>query len=148
MSQKKDGDGPRRCLYVIEGEPTSWSVFKGIGNTSYNPRNKEKSYAQAQLHAQHKGSLFTGAVCVDFLFEVSIPKSYTKRFLGRVEAGEVVYCAVRPDLTNYVKFAEDCLSGPVLSDDNLVVQTMATKIYSLKPKTTIIVTEIYEQASG
>src|SRR5271154_3727937 len=117
--------GKKEGVYVYEitgQEPTAWSAHKGNGERSYNPKYKQKLAAQWQLKIQHSGRhLITGAVRVDFFFEVPIPKSMPKKLVARIKGGEKIYCTKRPDRTNYIKANEDFLTGTVLFDDNIVV---------------------------
>ena len=71
-----------------------------------------------------------------FEFYMPIAKSISrKKFLDYAD-GKVKHTK-KPDTTNLVKFAEDCLKGIVIEDDNLVYATFATKIYSVAPRTVI-----------
>jgi len=136
--------------YVIPGEPTPWQAHKGYGKKSYSPKYCEKKRAQWELfvqHAQTHGGLSSSKdlidypVRIDFIFYMPIPK-YKKSILKRVQAGEEVYHSCRCDRTNLQKFAEDCLIGTVIKDDNINVEGFAKKVYSLKPQTIITISEI------
>lgn len=138
-------------VYTINDEPTPWATHKGYGKHAYSTHTKAKHSAQWQLKAQHCGRpLIEGAVRVDFFFEMPIPK-YLEKKIRRQIADAIqpygkcsrIWCTKRPDATNLRKFAEDCLVGPVLFDDNLVVAGETQKYYAGgKPKTIIVVQEM------
>lgn len=133
-------------VYEITGIPTAWASHGGYGNKSFNPHYKKKKHAQWQLKIQHKGRpRFTRTVCADFFFEMPIPKSMEKKILARIHSGQKVFCPKRPDATNLRKFAEDCIVGPVLFDDNIVVAGETQKYYTAeKPRTLIMIQEIFD----
>ncbi len=130
-------------VYEISGAPVSWKSHKGTGKRSYSPRIKEKEVAQWQLKMQHKQKpLITGAVRVDFFFEMPIPKSMSQKMRKRIASGEKIWCVTRPDATNLRKFFEDCLVGTVLYDDNIVVSGETKKYYAKEsPRTVVYVVE-------
>ena len=130
--------------YEIPGEPVAWSSHRGYGRKSFSPHYKEKEAAQYFLKKQHADlPLFSKALCVDFFFEMPIPKSMPKGILRRIEAGEKIFHVKRKDRSNCVKFAEDCLTGVVITDDNIICDGRAQKYYSLCPKTLILIEEIH-----
>lgn len=130
--------------YEIPGDPIPWTAARVTKTHSYNPNGKQKKAAKSYLSIQHQQRpLFTGAVRCDFFFEVRPPKSLSKRTLNKILSGEKIYCTKRPDRTNYLKFAEDCLTGSVLSDDNIVVTGISEKYYAQSlPRTLIEITEL------
>jgi len=131
-------------VYEISGPPVPWASHKGTGRKSYSPRSREKKAAQWELSIQHAHRPpITGAVRVDFFFEVPVPKSMPKRERLKIAAGEKVWCTKRPDRTNYIKHIEDSLSGTVLSDDNIVVAGETQKYYAKgSPRTLIHIQEL------
>lgn len=47
-----------------------------------------------------------------------------------------------PDLSNMIKFYEDCLNGILWEDDRLIVEIYSFKIYAETPGTLIIINEL------
>ena len=45
----------------------------------------------------------------------------------------------KPDVSNMIKFLEDCLKKTVFEDDNQVYEIVARKVYSEQPRSEIIV---------
>ena len=133
-------------IYEIEGIPVAWTSHRGFGKKSFNPRFKEREYAKWQLKIQHdQRPLCERAVRVDFLFEMPIPKSLPKKLQQRIARGEKIYHDKRPDGTNLRKHIEDCLTGTVLKDDNLIVAGETQKYYAKdRPRTLIHIQPIEE----
>lgn len=76
-------------------------------------------------------------------FYFPIPKS-EKKLLRRVQDGEVIFHAKKPDLDNCVKFIKDIFTGFVWWDDGQVVRISALKYYGLEPRTGITVSTLGE----
>ena len=95
-----------------------------IGNSRYS--------MERDLSTQERYALI-------FFFEMPIPSTMPKKIIRRLEAGERVWHEKRPDRSNLEKHAADCLTGSVLSDDNIIVSGQVQKYYSFAPKTIIIV---------
>jgi Holliday junction resolvase RusA-like endonuclease len=130
-------------VYVVEGEPVPWKAHKGFGKNSYSPNCDRKNVMRWDLRVQQEdAAVLTKPVRLEFIFYMPLPKGAKKSLVDQVQSGEVVYHDKRPDCTNLIKFAEDCLIGVVIKDDNQVVQTQAKKLYSMEPRTVIEVEEI------
>lgn len=129
--------------YIIPGAPVAWSSHKGFGKKSFSPHYKEKQAAQYFLRQQHGNlPILDTAISVDFYFEMPIPSSMPKRVQKRIDAGEKIYHISRKDRSNCLKFAEDCLTGIVIKDDNIICDGNAQKYYSRDPKTIITIRRI------
>lgn len=129
-------------MYEISGPPVAWCSHRGYGRKSFNPHYKEKEAAQWELKRQHGDKpLYCTPLAVDFEFIVPIPKSLPKKTQKMIEEGKKIPCSKRPDRTNYIKHAEDCMTGIVWEDDNLVVEGSAAKYYGKNPRTTMWVYE-------
>jgi Holliday junction resolvase RusA-like endonuclease len=124
-------------LLEIEGLPTAWSSHGGHGRRSFNPRFREKAYAQWQIKAQYNQQKpLSCAVKVTFIFHMPIPFGTSK--IRRLQMlNDKIHHTKRPDTTNLQKFAEDCLKGIVLEDDSQVVEVSAKKIYGENSKTVL-----------
>jgi Holliday junction resolvase RusA-like endonuclease len=71
---------------------------------------------------------------VTYVFVLPTPKSASKK---RLESGLVKGA----DLDNYVKFANDCMTGVILEDDSCIVKSTEEKIYGEVPETRIYLEE-------
>lgn len=131
--------------YIIPGEPVAWSSHRGFGKKSFSPHYKEKEAAQYFLKNQHGNNhLISTAISVDFYFEMPIPKSMPKKTQKLIDAGVKIFHIRRKDRSNCVKFAEDCLTGVVITDDNIICDGRAQKYYSRTPQTIIHIYEIHD----
>lgn len=128
--------------YEIPGEPTAWSSHRGYGKKSFSPHYKEREAAQYFLKNQHNHlPLFNKALFIDFYFEMPIPTSMPKKLQKLIDNGSKIYHIKRKDRSNCVKFAEDCLTGVVITDDNIICGGKAEKYYSRFPRTIIHIME-------
>lgn len=133
-------------VYYISGDPVSWAAHAGFGRKSFNPRQREKAAAQWELKLQHAGRPFyKGPLHVDFIFEMPIPKSKEKKILAQVRRGAKIYHTCRKDRTNLLKYAEDCLKGILIEDDNVICCGSVEKYYSENPRTIIRIQELHEE---
>ena len=129
--------------FLIEGHPVPWAAHKGFGRRSFNPRFKEKSYFQWKIREQYKSTLLKGPVHIFFEFLFSIPKSVSKK--NRIKMiNHLEHHTKRPDVSNCVKFTEDCLKGIVIEDDSQVVYLSASKGYSEHPCTKVHIVDLQE----
>jgi Holliday junction resolvase RusA-like endonuclease len=113
----------------------------------YNPRLKEMDIVKNHLTRQiYQNSaigygIYACAVELRLLFNMPIPKSYTKKKLVAIASGELQHVKI-PDCSNLVKFIEDCLKEVVLVDDRQVVSITAKRQYAIEPGTVVIVETI------
>ena len=128
--------------YEIAGEPTAWSTHRGYGKKSFSPHYKQKEAAQYFLSKQHENKpLINTGIFVDFYFEMPIPSSMPKKIQKLIDSGAIIYHIKRKDRSNCIKFAEDCLTGTVITDDNIICGGKAEKYYSRTPRTIIHIME-------
>lgn len=71
-------------------------------------------------------------IMIDYAFYRPIQSSISKKEHDR-RKNNVVLPIVKPDLDNYIKAMQDCLTGHVIGDDNMVVDIHARKFYSDNP---------------
>ena len=124
-------------LLTINDIPVPWTPSRVTRfRHAYNPKYKEKEYAQWQIKSQWSKEPISAPTTLVFTFHMPIPSGTSKKKLEKMLKGEVRHDK-RPDTTNLIKFAEDCLNGIVLVDDSQVYKIIAEKIYSLAPRTVI-----------
>lgn len=71
-------------------------------------------------------------------FHMPMPKNLSKSKINAIACGFSRYNK-KPDIDNLVKFYLDCGNGILFSDDRMIVQLQASKVYSEEPKTIITV---------
>ena len=107
---------------------------------TYNPQADLMKQIGWEAKSQFPGSIITTPILVSMTFFIQIPNSLSKRkklILGGKHVPK------RPDLSNYIKFYEDAFNGIIWSDDSLIVELTAKKIYSSnEPRTEINIKEI------
>lgn len=132
-----------KLKFIIPGEPVAWSSHRGYGKKSFSPHYVQKQAAQYFLKQQRGANpVIKKAIRVDFEFLMPIPSTMPKKILKRIRSGERVFHIKRKDRSNCIKFAEDCLTGIIISDDNIICDGNAKKYYSETPQTIITIEEI------
>lgn len=101
----------------------------------YDPP-KVKNFKR-NLHAMaqeaYKGDPLTGPLEVNWWFYRPLQRSLSKSAKDRRLSG-VEPPTVKPDLSNYLKSAEDALNGVLWQDDRLIVIERCFKRYSDNPR--------------
>jgi Holliday junction resolvase RusA-like endonuclease len=75
-------------------------------------------------------------VTVQMIFYMPFPKAATKTF---IEQNFHKPHIKRPDIDNLIKFYLDLMNGLIYTDDSLVSNIYAQKVYAVEPKTLILV---------
>jgi Holliday junction resolvase RusA-like endonuclease len=122
----------------IYHDPVAWTAPKLSRGLCYSSHTKFKEIFHAFICAQYKLEPIKSYVALEFTFHVPYPKSASKRKLEAMAAGKLY--PTRSDLTNYQKFAEDCLKKIVIEDDRNVVQITSKKLYALHGSVNIKIT--------
>lgn len=78
---------------------------------------------------------------VDWHFYMPIPKSFNQSKKNASNWGMHDHMS-KPDLSNMVKFYEDCANGILWKDDSQIVHCYLSKKYSHNPRTEIVMTPI------
>lgn len=124
-------------LLQIDGPPVPWAAHQGYGRRAYNPKQKEREYAQWQIKAYfNQQNPIAGPVRLICEYHLPIPTSTRKAIRTQMLNG-MVYHIKKPDVDNLNKFLCDCLKTIVFEDDSQVIEINAKKIYSESPKTII-----------
>lgn len=79
-------------------------------------------------------------VLMSYEFVMPIPKSTSKKRRKAMLSGEIRH-VVTPDVSNLLKFAEDCLIGLLYADDKQIWSSREIKRYGENPRTIITVRE-------
>lgn len=110
------------------------------GNPRFNRQKKEMDDVRRILKAQYPHVPLDGPLLVNFVFRFHIPKFWTKKQKQLAHDGRIHHIR-KPDVSNLIKFYEDCMSKTVFRDDCLIVRGNAIKIWHEKPMTQIWVRE-------
>lgn len=131
---------------IIPGRPIGKRsprfVRRGKFVLTYNPQETDEGRwllsAREQFKPVMNGALFQGPVEMHAVFYMPIPKSASKKKREAMIANEIKHI-VKPDRSNLIKFAEDCLSGELWRDDSQIYTGMEQKRYAEEPRTILII---------
>lgn len=124
-------------LIEIEGDPENWVSHGGYGRRAFNRKGVKIEQLKWQVRAQYNQlAPICGPIRCEYIFHMPIPKSTSKIRKLQMLNGKIHHM-VRPDVTNLLKLNEDVLKGIVFADDSQVVENIARKIYSERPRVII-----------
>ena len=131
---------------VEQARPRATRMGKGI--RLYDPKKvtvfKRKLGILAKQQMLDRGlEPFDGPLEVRMEFYRPVQASISKKERARRLSG-VHRPTVKPDLSNYIKALEDGLNGIIWVDDNRIVQIVAEKKYSDRPRIVIEVNKVDE----
>ena len=87
---------------------------------------------------------FEGPIFLRAEFYFPILKSWPKGKKIQAEDGFKFPHVKKPDLSNCLKFVEDCLNGIAWKDDSQIYRVEAVKYYGTEPRTILIIEEVSE----
>jgi Holliday junction resolvase RusA-like endonuclease len=114
----------------------------GYARSRYTPARQRNKVAELQQAAERKmngESLLEGPLCVDFLVEFEIPRSWSKKKQVLMMGAPAPR---KPDYDNLMKLVTDAFNKVVYRDDAHVTDVAFLKRYGLQPKIVITVSEI------
>lgn len=124
-------------IIKIPGNPVPQQRARINRNRFYDPLSLLKKELQPLIESQlidHQ--IFTVPLCTDITFYMPFTKSTSKT---KINSNLYLPHSKRPDLDNLLKFYLDLLNGIVYFDDSLIAKLIAQKVYSIEPKTVIII---------
>ena len=131
---------------VEQARPRATRMGKGI--RLYDP--KKVAIFKRQLGMLAKQQMldrglepYDGPLEVRMVFYRPVQTSISKKERARRLSG-IHRPTVKPDLSNYIKALEDGLNGIIWVDDNRIVQIVAEKKYSDRPRIVIEVNKVDE----
>lgn len=113
----------------INHDPVAWSAPRLGRGICYSSHSKYKEIFHAFILSQYKKEPIKCYVTLDFTFSFPYPKSASKSKIKAIAEGKLF--PTKCDLSNCVKFAEDCLKKIVIEDDRNVVEITSKKLYAL-----------------
>lgn len=93
-------------------------------------KNFQHLVTLAAIDAMRGKQLITGAVIMDVVFYVKVPKGFSGK-KRQAALNNELYPTKRPDRDNYLKLTQDALNGVVYKDDAQIVDGSVAKRYSL-----------------
>jgi len=126
---------------IISGNPVPLMRHRHTNNGhTYNPQAYLMKQIGWEAKSQFPGDIITTPISISMTFFIPIPNSYSEK---KKLALDGKYVPKRPDTSNFVKLYEDALNGIIWSDDSIIVELYAKKLYSSSnPRTEIVIKEI------
>lgn len=121
---------------ILPGTPLSWRAPFVGSRGAFSVRTPIVGQMKALLRHFYKGSKIQDAICLDAIFVLPIPKSYSKKKRSAMLSGEILP-TVHKDRSNMLKFVEDVLQGIVFEDDCQIIDGRCCKRYGEDPQTLI-----------
>ena len=115
---------------------TRWSTYYGKKYTQFKKD-------MAVITADIKSIPMTGNVFAELQFNVTIPKSWSKK---KKEAKNGAYCDNHADIDNYCKAILDSLNGVYYDDDKQIVMLQATMLWATDPSINCKFTQLENKA--
>ncbi len=126
--------------YTLAGNPIPLARPRFSRGRVYNSQASIQTKCTLDLMKQHnKQPLLTGALHLEIEFLMKMPDSWSHAKKERMIGQPHIY---KPDLSNLIKWIEDCCSLVIYKDDCLIHSISAIKIYDWSPRTEFIITEI------
>ncbi|MCC0689980.1 MULTISPECIES: RusA family crossover junction endodeoxyribonuclease [unclassified Clostridioides] len=133
-----------RVNFTIDGEP----VGKGrprmntYAKRTYTP-NKTKNYEDLikWLYQSKVKHYFEGYIKMTLRCYYSIAKSNSKK-VKEQKRNNVLRPSKKPDIDNVIKIMADALNEIAYKDDTQIVEVVASKYYSDKPRVEVVLEDI------
>jgi Holliday junction resolvase RusA-like endonuclease len=126
---------------VAQGRPRFSS--QGGFTRAYDPKKSKdfKKYVKLVAAENRPKKLLEGPLQLFIRVYKPTLKNFSKKKLAAAESGEL-RPVTKPDVDNYVKGIKDACNQILWKDDSQVVELLASKWYSEKPRIEIIVVPI------
>lgn len=126
--------------YIVKGEPIPLLRARYGRRSVYDSQRHIKLAWGIELKNQHDNKeMLEGPLRLDIFFYMQIPQNITKVKQEAFYKRPHIYT---PDLSNLIKFVEDCATGIIYRNDCLIACVSAQKLYDPNPRTEFIVTKI------
>ncbi|MCA0617605.1 RusA family crossover junction endodeoxyribonuclease [Clostridioides difficile] len=134
-----------KVFLVIDGEPVGKERprFNLATKRTYTPQ-KTKDYEELikWLYQSKVRHYFTGYIKMTLRCYYSIAKSNSKK-IKEQKRNNVLRPNKKPDIDNVVKIIADSLNEIAYKDDTQIVEVIASKYYSDRPRVEVILEDIY-----
>lgn len=123
-------------LITIPGVPIPLKRHRVSKGRTYDPQSDIKEDIYWIIREQIKAFPLKEIVTIELTFFMRIPKSLSKK--KQLALDGKPHCK-KPDIDNLIKFYLDVCNGVLYKDDSQIYKINATKIYSEKPQTKLII---------
>ena len=128
--------------YTIFGCPTPLARARHAGGHVYDNQKNSKLIFGITLRELHdEKPLFKGPLHLDIVFYMPISNSWSDKKKNERSCN---YHVIKPDISNLLKFVEDCATGILYRDDCVICSVNMKKIYDdgEKPRTVLTIKEL------
>ncbi|EGT4600790.1 RusA family crossover junction endodeoxyribonuclease [Clostridioides difficile] len=130
--------------FTIDGEPVGKERprMNSITKRTYTP-NKTRDYEELirWLYQSKVKYYFEGYIKMTLRCYYSIAKSNSKK-IKEQKRNNVLRPSKKPDIDNVIKVVADSLNGIAYKDDTQIVEVVASKYYSDKPRVEVMIEDI------
>ena len=138
--EKKDSTEGEFIRFIIPGVPIPLQRHRHGNGHTYDPQKMEKQRLRSQFQLYHRHVIpLDGPLSLEVVFHMPIPKSISP---VRAKLKDNTPHFIKPDTSNLIKFVEDTFSELLYPDDAAIATIVASKIYSTRPRTEVLVRKI------
>ncbi len=127
-------------LIEIDGRPIPWRAPYVGKRGAFSTHTVRKQEIQWQMKAIFNQKPLGGPIFLDVKFYFIPPKNTSYVRKKQMLNGQTKFVK-RPDLSNLIKFIEDCGTGILWNDDNQIFRLVAQKLYGTKEKSLLTIRE-------
>ena len=136
--------------FTIVGTPVALKRHRysaKIGR-SYDPSSRDKKQIWLQIAKYKPKQPLKGNIYLKVIFYMPRPKSHFRsgkyKHILKDDYKDMKYHSYKPDVSNLVKLYEDIIAGAdrIICDDSQICMLQAEKIYSINPRTEVVIQEI------
>lgn len=145
-----------KLIIPIEPKPQSRPRFNSRTGRAYEDKGMQawRMNCTYYIKALYKGKKYTEKIKVSLRFYMEAPLYIAKKPTERSKKttkdnydnyiNERVYCGKTPDIDNLTKSVLDSItkSNKIWSDDNIICELNAKKVYSPRPRIEVEITEL------
>ena len=128
-------------FFEVDPVPKGRPRFTRTGH-AYTPQKTEQFEKKIRaIYDLHKGEYFEGPITIRLLFNMPVPKSFTRKVKRQIEDGLFQHTK-KPDLDNLAKAMLDALNGLAFKDDSQIVKLTIEKRYHSCPGVWLEIKEV------
>lgn len=123
----------REATYIINATPVALARCRFGQGRAWDSQKHIKRIWSVSLEGQHEGPFFEPPIEMEVHFYFPIPPSYSKK-----KKSTAHYHFIAPDLSNCIKFIEDCGHDILYRNDCIISRIIATKQYTAEESRTVL----------
>ena len=135
--------------FTITGKPKALKRHRVARNgRMYDPSYRDKKQTWLKITKYKPKRPYAGNIYLKLIFYMKRPKSHFRsgkysHLLKDIYKNEI-YHSYTPDIDNLIKYIADVIQGinRIICDDSQICMLQAEKIYSINPRTEVVIQEI------